>query len=121
MISSTSPPRPEVKARVLLQYRRPAGSGRWVLALVEQRVDDRRKLPQRAAGLVFLTGLEPTPTSLSTSRQVLLHGRALALTPKEFDLLALLASAPGRVFTDAEIVERIWSGKQNASSVDVAQ
>ena len=33
---------------------------------------------------------------------------ALALTPKEFDLLALLAEAPGTVFTRAQILEEVW-------------
>jgi len=115
----------ELKARVLLRVL-PSGQERPALGvwpLVERRAGDRRKLPQRAAGLVFLTGLELDSflTIDIGARQVLLHGRPLAITPKEFDLLALLASAPGRVFTDAEIVERIWSGKQNASSADVAQ
>ena len=113
----------ELKARVRL--RAPPSSqdpsiGVW--PLLERRVGDRRKRSQRAAGLFILTGfgLDSFLTMDIGARDVLLHGRPLALTPKEFDLLALLASAPGRVFTDAEIVERLWTGK-DASSADVAQ
>lgn len=42
------------------------------------------------------------------THQVELHGRVIALTPKEFDLLALLAEAPGTVFARANILEEVW-------------
>jgi two-component system response regulator RegX3 len=42
------------------------------------------------------------------THRVTLDGRELALTPKEFDLLALLASRPGALFTRADILERVW-------------
>lgn len=35
-------------------------------------------------------------------------GRSLTLTPKEFDLLALLASHPGQAFTRERLLDRIW-------------
>lgn len=35
-------------------------------------------------------------------------GRALALTPKEFDLLALLAAHPGQAFSREKLLDRIW-------------
>ncbi|HVY25454.1 MAG TPA: response regulator transcription factor [Polyangiaceae bacterium] len=35
-------------------------------------------------------------------------GRALDLTRVEFDLLATLLGAPGRVFTRAELIDRVW-------------
>lgn len=35
-------------------------------------------------------------------------GRPLALTPKEFDLLALLAAHPGQVFSREKLLDRIW-------------
>ena len=38
-----------------------------------------------------------------------LAGRPLALTRREYDLLAHLAAAPGRVFTKQELLESIWS------------
>jgi DNA-binding response OmpR family regulator len=42
------------------------------------------------------------------THQVTLGGDALALTPKEFDLLALLAEEPGTVFSRARILEEVW-------------
>ncbi|MGZ4691008.1 MAG: response regulator transcription factor [Acidimicrobiia bacterium] len=42
------------------------------------------------------------------THQVTIGDRALALTPKEFDLLALLAEDPGTVFTRAQILEEVW-------------
>lgn len=35
-------------------------------------------------------------------------GRALDLTRVEFDLLAALLGSPGRVFTRAELIDRVW-------------
>jgi len=42
------------------------------------------------------------------SRRVTLDERELTLTPKEFDLLALLASDVGTVHRRDEILERVW-------------
>lgn len=42
------------------------------------------------------------------SRQVTRASRPVELTPREFELLHLLMLEPGRVFSRAEITERIW-------------
>jgi DNA-binding response OmpR family regulator len=42
------------------------------------------------------------------THQVTLGGRGLSLTPKEFDLLALLAGEPGTVFSRTHILEEVW-------------
>jgi DNA-binding response OmpR family regulator len=42
------------------------------------------------------------------SRQVTLDGRAVELTPKEFDLLTFLASSPRQVFSRAQLLESVW-------------
>jgi DNA-binding response OmpR family regulator len=42
------------------------------------------------------------------SRRVTADGEDIDLTPKEFDLLALLVSEPGRVFRRQEILEEVW-------------
>jgi len=42
-------------------------------------------------------------------RRVLVKGEDIALTRKEFDLLALLASEPGTVFTREDILREVWS------------
>ena len=41
-------------------------------------------------------------------REVRRRGEPVRLTRKEFDLLFLLASRPGRVFTRAELLEEVW-------------
>lgn len=46
---------------------------------------------------------------LDVSSRRLLHGKdEIVLTPKEFDLLALLASCPGRAIKRSEILRRVW-------------
>jgi two-component system KDP operon response regulator KdpE len=42
------------------------------------------------------------------SRKVTLANAPVKLTPKEFDLLTLLAMHPGRVMTHRQILEKIW-------------
>ncbi len=42
--------------------------------------------------------------------RVTVAGREVALTAKEFDVLALLASHPARVFSREEIFARLWGG-----------
>ncbi|MFI7598840.1 response regulator transcription factor [Actinoplanes sp. NPDC049681] len=42
------------------------------------------------------------------TRQVRLHGRAVSLSPKEFDLLALLAEDPGAVYSRQQILDQVW-------------
>ncbi|MFB0533872.1 MAG: response regulator transcription factor [Anaerolineae bacterium] len=44
----------------------------------------------------------------STERIVLLKDSPLSLTPKEFDLLLLLARHPNRVFSREELLEKVW-------------
>jgi DNA-binding response OmpR family regulator len=41
-------------------------------------------------------------------RRVTVAGRDVALTRKEYDILALLLRDPGRVFTRAQILEEVW-------------
>lgn len=44
-------------------------------------------------------------------RQVLVKGKPVKLTAKEFDILALLASHPGRVYNRERIMDHLWSGE----------
>jgi DNA-binding response OmpR family regulator len=54
------------------------------------------------------------------AREVRLAEREVPLSPREFELLALLAAQPGRVFARAEIERRVWGEEPPASnSVDV--
>jgi two-component system alkaline phosphatase synthesis response regulator PhoP len=41
-------------------------------------------------------------------RKASLNGSRIELTPKEFDLLVLLASNPGKAFTRQELLEQVW-------------
>lgn len=41
-------------------------------------------------------------------REVTLHGAPVALTPKEFDLLAHLAASPRQVFSRRQLLEHVW-------------
>jgi DNA-binding response OmpR family regulator len=53
--------------------------------------------------------LEVGPIRLDTERrEVATDGRPVELTAREFDLLAFLMHAPGRVFTRAQIYEGVW-------------
>lgn len=42
------------------------------------------------------------------ARTVALHGKPLALTPKEFDLLAFLARSPRTAYTREELLLHVW-------------
>jgi len=52
-------------------------------------------------------------------KSVSLKGRHVELSPKEYELLRLLASEPGRVFSDREILAKVWPEGSLASSTDV--
>ena len=45
---------------------------------------------------------------LLDSYEVRVRGKAVDLTSKEFEIVALLASSPGKVFTREQILEHIW-------------
>ncbi len=55
------------------------------------------------------------------ARRASLDGRELPLTPREFDLLALLASEPGAAFSRSLIFERVWETRWYGSpkTIDV--
>ena len=55
------------------------------------------------------------------AKKVSLEGREVRLTPKQYTLLALLASDVGRVFSEAEILKVVWSESDYADSKDVKQ
>jgi DNA-binding response OmpR family regulator len=52
-------------------------------------------------------------------KEVRVRGEPVELSPKEYDLLRLLASRPGKVFSHQEILAKIWAGSSFASSEDV--
>lgn len=65
----------------------------------------RRSQPRSdAGGTIAIGALEVD----RRTRRVSLDGSELLLTPKEFDLLAFLASDPGAVFNRQSILESVW-------------
>ena len=44
----------------------------------------------------------------TAGRDVVVNGAPVALSSLEFDLLAALAATPGRVFSRAQLLERVW-------------
>lgn len=64
----------------------------------------RRTIGQEAPEIIEIGSLMIN----STERTVLLKDSPLSLTPKEFDLLLLLARHPNRVFGREELLEKVW-------------
>ncbi|MCC6556316.1 MAG: winged helix-turn-helix domain-containing protein [Polyangiaceae bacterium] len=51
----------------------------------------------------------PLPLAVDeATRRARVHGQELELTRVEFDLLACMLAAPGRVFTRAQLIDKIW-------------
>jgi two-component system, OmpR family, response regulator RegX3 len=65
----------------------------------------RRTRPDTPGGRLVAGGLEID----TRSRRATLRGGELALTPKEFDLLALLAMEPGAVVSRAHVLREVWN------------
>ncbi len=55
------------------------------------------------------------------SKRVHMRGQRVELSPKEFELLRLLASEPGRVYSNEEILSHVWTGSHLATAQDVKQ
>ncbi len=80
----------------------------------------RAVLRRAAPGSVVSPGASPGPagnggaappvplTVDEATRRATVHGRLMDLTRVEFDLLACLLGAPGRVFTRAQLIDRVW-------------
>ena len=82
----------EVVARVKALLRRPRG---------EPRRDEGLAPPQTLGDLVIDRA----------QFEVTRRGEVVALTPREFQLLAVLADYPGRVFTRQELLDRVWGDR----------
>ena len=69
------------------------------------RAVSRRGRPRSDAG----ASVELGPLTIDQrTRRACLDGEEIVLTPKEFDLLAFLASDPGAVFNRQDILESVW-------------
>ena len=85
---------------------------------------------RRAAPAAPEAGVTATPRPLRSggleidvaARRARRDGRELALTVREFDLLAFFMSHPGQAFTRAELMKRVWGwsfGDQSTVTVHV--
>src|SRR5215212_6474822 len=77
-----------------------------VRAHLRRRRLDSKAAPQEHSRLEF-PGLQ---VDLS-GREVLADGEPVELTAKEFDVLSLLASHPGRVYSREQIMRHLWNGE----------
>jgi DNA-binding response OmpR family regulator len=68
---------------------------------------EARPAPQAPPARMERDGLVVDPGRRTAS----LRGRSVELTAKEFDLLALFAASPGRAWTRADLLERLWPGE----------
>ena len=64
----------------------------------------RRARPERADETVEVGDLRVD----RAAREASFRGRALTLTPREFELLAFLARHPGRVLSREELLRKVW-------------
>ena len=64
----------------------------------------RRRMDQAAEPKITFGAVVIDPGG----RSVRVDGEEVALSAREFDLLCLLARSPGRAFSRAEILERVW-------------
>ncbi|MGZ4711316.1 MAG: response regulator transcription factor [Acidimicrobiales bacterium] len=73
-----------------------------------------RSVLRRAQGVEPGPAIDAGPLCIDRlAREVVLDGAPVPLTAKEFDLLAFLAGHPRRVFTRAQLLDRVW---QSSSS-----
>ena len=78
-----------------------------------------------------LGGAEKAPVMLTVgpismddgSKQVMVDGAPVSLTPIEYNILKLLLSHPGQVFSSAQIYEQVWNdpayGSENTVAVHI--
>ena len=84
---------------------------RELMARVKARLRRNATAPTPPSQVV-VRGIAVDPTSHEAS----LHGEPLALTPKEFGVLALLAKEAGRPVSSQRIFETVWNAPYAASS-----
>jgi DNA-binding response OmpR family regulator len=77
----------------------------------------RRYKPSARPALIRVGDLEID----DSIKHVKVKGRTVSLSPKEYELLKLLASEPGRVFSHQEIIAAVWQNKPFITSSDVTK
>jgi hypothetical protein len=93
--------------------------GGWFL-LGSRRLKESPELSEEAPSLDepvrTLNGLRIDDARKEVTRE---DGRTIPLSPKEYQLLRLLASEPGRVFSEEEIRQELWPNGQWMTRKDV--
>lgn len=74
----------------------------------DERTSDTHVLPRTILGRDVLIDLQ--------KREMHVRGALIDLTPQEFDLIALLASHRGIVFSRNALLARIWNGADNVTA-----
>ena len=97
--------------------------GAWLLEMLAKHPPESDNAAELCAGvqdLLRASGEGETPAPAESlqlgeleifpkSRRVMLQGRDVSLTPKEFDILWFLAQNRGEVFTKEQIYRAVWS------------
>ena len=98
--------------------------GAWLLEMLAKHPPESDNAAELCAGvqdlLLSASGEGETPAPAESlqlgeleifpkSRRVMLQGRDVSLTPKEFDILWFLAQNRGEVFTKEQIYRAVWS------------
>jgi DNA-binding response OmpR family regulator len=82
-----------------------------------------RSVLRRARGTAAPSRLEFDGLSIDgNTREVVVDGELVELTPKEFDLIAFLAASPRQVFSRGQLLEQVWDSSadyQDPSTVTV--
>lgn len=73
-----------------------------VKALLRRSTNGKEEIPEKKE--INTKGLVIEPDK----KKACLHGKRLELTVKEFDLLWLLASNPGKTFTRKDLLQQVW-------------
>ena len=82
---------------------------RELVSRVRAHLRRQRFLPRSATGETRKLEFPGLEVDLFR-RRVLCSGNPVEFTAKEFDVLALLASSPGRVYSREQIMRHLWDG-----------
>jgi DNA-binding response OmpR family regulator len=74
-----------------------------------------KALLRRIDGLAAVSATDTQPIQLAhnvkidpRARQVIVRGKSVSLTPKEFDLLLFFTRNPGRVYSRSQLLDAVW-------------
>lgn len=102
------------RLRVMLQHSREMPG----MPLVERRRRSRRREDRRTEVAVHP---EHRCVIDEASKTVVLEGRRLELSPREYELFRLLFSCAGRILSAKEIIAHVWQDARRATASDVHQ